>query len=286
MGDGVDQTIYLVAFINDKSNRPDRDEDEKLEGSNIIIFNKYIQYTNQLKMDSTTDNNVNLKTYQTHHKEEDDGEEIYESKAKTALMPLRAKSRDPASAQSRLQGMSDNVKQLLIGIGENPEREGLLDTPMRMSKALMFFTHGYELTVDEIIGGAIFDEDHHEMVVVRDIDIFSLCEHHMVPFFGKCHIGYIPNKKVLGLSKLARIAEIFARRLQVQERLTRQIAMAIQEALSPMGVAVVIEASHMCMVMRGVQKPGSSTVTSSVCGIFEHDSRTRSEFFSLIRSNK
>eukprot|EP01133_Synstelium_polycarpum_P005969 gene5969-6913_t len=224
----------------------------------------------------------NLESYQNHHKElkeeEDNDEEVYESAAKT-LAPVKSKTRDSASVhcQKNLEEMQVSVRSLLEHIGENPDREGLQKTPLRMAKALLFFTHGYELSVDEIIGGAIFNENHHEMVVVRDIDIFSLCEHHMVPFYGKCHIGYIPDRKVLGLSKLARIAEIFARRLQVQERLTRQIAMAIQEALNPMGVAVVIEAAHMCMVMRGVQKPGASTVTSSVCGVFEQDSRTRAE---------
>jgi len=162
----------------------------------------------------------------------------------------------------------------------------LLKTPSRWAKALLFLTKGYSQTVEEVTNEAVFQEDHNEMVVVRDIEIHSLCEHHMVPFTGKVHVGYIPRGKVLGLSKIARIAEVFARRLQVQERLTREIADAIVEAISPLGVAVVVECKHFCMIMRGVEKCGSSTVTSSVRGCFEKDSKTRAEFFSIINSNR
>jgi GTP cyclohydrolase I len=184
-----------------------------------------------------------------------------------------------------LEKMTKACKTILECIGENPEREGLIKTPARWAKALLFMTKGQNQTCHDVTNGAIFHEDHDEMVVVRNIDIHSLCEHHMVPFTGRVHIGYIPNGKVLGLSKLARIAEVYARRLQVQERLTRQIADAIVEAVDPLGVAVVVECTHFCMVMRGVQKVGASTVTSSVRGAFEKNSKTRAEFFNIIQGS-
>merc|ERR1711912_94664 len=179
--------------------------------------------------------------------------------------------------------MVQAVRTLLIGLGENPDREGLLDTPKRVVKALKFLTSGYNQSLDELLNGAVFNEDVSEMVLVRDIDIFSSCEHHILPIIGRAHVAYIPNGKVIGLSKIARICEMYARRLQVQERLTAQIADALQGLLRPLGVGVVVEATHMCMVMRGVQKTGSWTTTSAMRGVFADDVKTRQEFMSLIK---
>ncbi|MFT5125983.1 MAG: GTP cyclohydrolase I [Kiritimatiellia bacterium] len=178
--------------------------------------------------------------------------------------------------------MQDIIRELLIKIGENPDREGLQRTPQRVEKAWEFLTQGYDQQVEDVVNGALFEVDARDMIIVKDIEVYSLCEHHLLPFFGKIHIGYIPNGKVLGVSKLARIADLFSRRLQIQERLTHQIAETLMEVLEPNGVGVVMEAKHLCMMMRGVEKQNSNMVTSAMEGSFRESSKTREEFLRLI----
>ena len=177
----------------------------------------------------------------------------------------------------------DLYRELLARIGEDPTRDGLLRTPERVEKSMFFLTRGYAMDVTEVLHDALFDVDYDEMVIVKDIEFFSLCEHHVLPFFGKAHIAYVPNGKVIGLSKIPRLVDMYARRLQVQERLTRQIGDAITDAIHPQGVAVILEAQHLCMMMRGVEKQHSSTVTSAMLGVFKTQLQTRNEFLSLVR---
>jgi GTP cyclohydrolase IA len=179
--------------------------------------------------------------------------------------------------------MQDIIRRLIAELGEDPSREGLRDTPKRVEKSLQFLTSGYSADVDSVLNNALFTVDYNEMVIVKDIDFYSLCEHHLLPFFGKCHVAYIPQGRVIGLSKIPRLVDIFARRLQIQERLTSQIADTLLAKVQPMGVAVVMEASHLCMSMRGVEKQNSVAVTSAMLGVFREDARTRSEFLELIR---
>jgi GTP cyclohydrolase IA len=179
--------------------------------------------------------------------------------------------------------MQELVAGLLRELGEDPEREGLRETPKRVEKSLRFLTSGYRADVDEVINNALFTVDYSEMVIVKDVDFYSLCEHHLLPFFGKCHIAYIPSNKVIGLSKIPRLVDVFARRLQVQERLTHQIAQVIEDKIAPLGVAVVMEGTHLCMSMRGVEKQNSLAVTSAMLGAFRENARTRSEFLELIK---
>ncbi|MEP7001588.1 MAG: GTP cyclohydrolase I FolE [bacterium] len=176
---------------------------------------------------------------------------------------------------------AERVREQLALLGEDPDREGLIKTPERVAKAMSFLTQGYAMSLEDVVGDALFQEEHENMVMVRDIELYSLCEHHLLPFFGKAHVAYIPNKRIVGLSKLPRIVEMFARRLQVQERLTEQVAKAIEEVLEPRGVGVVIEAFHMCMMMRGVEKQNSRTITSALRGVFRDDGKTRDEFLRL-----
>jgi GTP cyclohydrolase I len=176
--------------------------------------------------------------------------------------------------------------ELLKRMGEDPTRDGLLSTPRRMEKSMAFLTQGYKQSIDDVLHGALFDVSYDEMVIVKDIEFYSLCEHHLLPFFGKAHVAYVPKGKVVGLSKIPRIVDVFARRLQVQERLTQQIAEAISDAVHPQGVGVVLEASHLCMMMRGVEKQNSATVTSSMLGVFKSQLQTRNEFLSLVNPHR
>src|ERR1700704_2741870 len=191
----------------------------------------------------------------------------------------------PGSSTAQIYNvpMQDLIKRLLAELGEDPAREGLVNTPKRVEHALKFLTSGYHADVDTVINNALFTVDYSEMVIVKDIDFYSLCEHHLLPFFGKCHVAYIPTTKVIGLSKIPRIVDIFSRRLQVQERLTNQIADTIRDIVRPLGVAVVVEATHLCMSMRGVEKQNSFAVTSAMQGAFRDNSRTRMEFLELIK---
>ena len=178
------------------------------------------------------------------------------------------------------------VEQILRAVGEDPKREGLLKTPERVEKSLKFLTSGYDIDVDKLVNDALYNENYNEMVIVKNIDVYSLCEHHMLPFFGKCHIAYLPQGKIIGLSKVPRLIDAYSRRLQVQERLTTEIAQCIQNIVKPAGVAVVIDAMHLCMSMRGVEKQNSYTTTSSMLGCFKDDARTRSEFLSLLAPSR
>jgi GTP cyclohydrolase I len=179
-------------------------------------------------------------------------------------------------------GFQAEIRKMLVALGEDPDRQGLQKTPLRVEAAMRWLTRGYHHTVQEVVGQAIFNEPHENMILVRDIELYSMCEHHMLPFFGRAHVAYIPNGRIVGLSKIPRIVEVFARRLQVQERLTDQVADALMEVLTPLGAGVVIEASHLCMMMRGVEKQNSRTVTSALRGAFRDDSKTRGEFLRLV----
>lgn len=190
------------------------------------------------------------------------------------------------SVEAETPALKELVEKLLISLGEDPSREGLKGTPGRVERSLRFLTSGYHQNVDRILNDAFFTIDHEEMVIVKDINFFSMCEHHLLPFFGKCHIAYLPNKKVVGLSKLPRVVEIFCRRLQLQERLTGEIAHAIADKIDPHGVGVVVEAQHLCMMMRGVEKQNARTVTSAMLGVFKTDPKTRAEFLDLLRHDK
>lgn len=190
--------------------------------------------------------------------------------------------RSPVDLETALESITKNTREMIGLLGEDPNREGLLTTPKRHAKAMQFLTSGYQADLDKIVGKALFKEDSSEIVIVRDIELFSLCEHHLLPFYGKAHVAYIPNGKIIGLSKIPRIVDVFARRLQVQERLTTQVSETLMKILNPLGVAVIIEAFHLCMMMRGVEKQHSNTITSSMRGVFRTDPTTRTELLHLL----
>ena len=203
-----------------------------------------------------------------------------------AVRPERTRVTRPDQPEPEPQPFADKVRDILVAVGEDPGREGLVKTPDRVEKSLRFLTQGYGMTVEEVVGDAVFEEKHQSMIMVRDIELYSLCEHHLLPFFGRAHVAYIPDGKILGLSKVARIVDVFARRLQVQERLTDEIADAVMDILKPTGVGVVITAAHFCMMMRGVEKQNSRAVTSALRGIFRADSKTRAEFLRLAHGGR
>jgi GTP cyclohydrolase I len=200
--------------------------------------------------------------------------------------PERTRVTHPEKPAPQEEPFAEKVREILSALGEDPRREGLLKTPERVEKSLRFLTQGYRMTVEEVVGDAVFEEAHQSMIMVRDIEVYSLCEHHLLPFFGRAHVAYIPNGKILGLSKVARIVDVFARRLQVQERLTDEIADAVMQVLRPTGVGVVLTAAHFCMMMRGVEKQNSRAVTSALRGIFRDDSKTRDEFLRLAHGGR
>jgi len=200
--------------------------------------------------------------------------------------PGRQRVTAPRTEPPHLEPFADQVREILSALGEDTGREGLVKTPERVESSLRWLTQGYRMTLQDAVGDAVFEESHQSMILVRDIELYSLCEHHLLPFFGRAHVAYIPDGKILGLSKVARIVDVFARRLQVQERLTDQIADAVMEVLNPTGVGVVIEAAHFCMMMRGVEKQNSRTVTSALRGIFRDDSKTRVEFLRLAHGGR
>jgi len=206
--------------------------------------------------------------------------------AQVPARPARTAVTHPGLPEPHLEPFADKVRAVLAALGEDPGREGLLKTPDRVESSLRFLTQGYHMTVADVIGDAVFEESHQSMIMVRDIELYSLCEHHMLPFFGKAHVAYIPNGRIVGLSKIPRIVDVYARRLQVQERLTEQIAEGLCRVLNPSGVGVVIEAYHLCMMMRGVEKQNSKTITSALRGAFREDPKTRDEFLRLAHNGR